>query len=248
MCVATATGYGAPNYALQRHFRDLLDKQELDTDRAALLKNVLTDAYFLGLRDPKDVNDPDPVKEDKSGIALHAPGMPMGTGNGMGIPGIGQPPRPPLGGMPPGTGVGPMGTGMGATGTEPVLDAAAQLRKKRERLAVKAQATSWALYYYLAKDRPNDLRKFVAELAALPRDLPLDGATVFAAFCRSFSLDGSKESLAQFAKGWLGYLATVAPAGIDIPLVDPKPAASTTGTPGTPGSPPMGGAPPGSRD
>jgi hypothetical protein len=104
---------------------------------------------------------------------------------------------------------------------------------------VKAQASAWALYYYLAKDRPAELRAFQAELAALPRDLPLDSDTVTAAFCRAFNLDGSNQAYAKFADAWLEYIRTVPPAGIDIPLMDPKPAGT-----GMPMPSPEGGIPP----
>ncbi len=248
MTITTTNGYGAPNYVLQRYFRDLLDKKELNPDRAELLKNILSDAYFLGLREPKEANDPDPAKEDKSGIAVSSggsPTTPMGGSPFGGFPmGLGKPPMggsalgPPMGGA---IGDGPMGTGPHAQPTQTADDPATKLRKKRERLAIKAQATSWALYYYLAKDRPAELRKFIEELAVLPRDLPLDSVTVTAAFCKAFNLDASnKESLRRFADRWIDYMGTVAPAGIDIPLVDPKPP-----TPANTGNPmnPMGGGP-----
>jgi hypothetical protein len=303
--VATATGYGGPNYTLQRYFRDLVDKQELNPDRAVLLKNVLTDAYFHGLKDPREARDPDPPKVDTSGTALHAGGQPttpsaggLGgsgfqppqgmsgygsgttqqrppTGGGSGYPsgyaGSGQ--RPPTGGgygsIPggPPTGLGgglakpgmsggqpPLGIGALQPGTAEEENQLAQMRKKRDRLSVKAQATSWALYYYLLKNHPNELEKFLVELAALPRDLPLDGDVVVATFCRAFGLDGSKPSAAKFATEWLDYMRDVPPAGVDIPLVDPKPPTSGTGTlggpPGLPGKPggSGGGGGPGDGD
>jgi hypothetical protein len=117
--------------------------------------------------------------------------------------------------------VGP-GTGPGDP-MAPREDPLAILRKKREVLGVKSQATSWALYYYLAKARTEELQKFLAELAALPRDLPLDSTTITTAFCRAFKLDGSNASFEEFSKRWLDYLRAVPPAGIDIPVVDPAP-------------------------
>jgi hypothetical protein len=251
--VATGTGYGAPNYVLQRYLRDLADKKELNPDRAELLKNVLTDAYFAGLRDPREANDPDPRKLDTSGIALN-------SGGGMGVrpptggtPGMGE--RPPAGGSslgpPPGMGTTPpvggsslgppppggmtgMPPGMGTTpppGTPTPDDAATKLRKSRERLAIKAQATSWALCHYLSRERPREYRKFLDELAALPRDLPLDGPVVVATFCRAFELDGSKDSLRRFADAWLENINSLQRVGYDILLVDPKPTTpATTGT------------------
>ncbi len=242
MTVAPAPGYGGPNYVLQRQFRehyaplidDRKEKKEVPEQRAQrviLLKNLLADAYFLGLRDPKEVNDPDPVKQDKSGVALNTGGPgpnpnPGGPGPGPGPGGIGQPPM----GVP---GVG------GDSG--PREDPIGLLRKKREVLGVKAQATSWALYYYLAKARPDELRKFIAELAALPRDLPLDSGTITSAFCRSFGIAETPEAFAKFAEAWLEYIRTVPPAGIDIPLADPKPPMGGNTPPNPMGFNPMGG-------
>ncbi|MBA4066357.1 MAG: hypothetical protein C0501_22115 [Isosphaera sp.] len=205
--VSTGPGYGGPNYVQQKYFRDLLAKKELDPDRAALLRNVLTDAYFLGLRE-RIVLDPDPVPADKAVAGADPVAPPKGP---LGRPGeLGPDGRPLDPGAQPGA--GPL----------TVVDFAALQRKKRERLEVKAHATAWALCYYLSRDKPADLARFTAELAAFPRDLPLDGATLTAAFCRSFGLDGSPKSLKGFADGWLEYM-NVAQVGHDIPLADPKP-------------------------
>lgn len=108
-------------------------------------------------------------------------------------------------------------------------------RKKRDRLAIKAQATSWAFFYYLAHAHPAELQAFLNELAAMPRDISLEGATL-PAFYRAFNIDGSKESLEKLAKIWLEYMHQVAPAGIDITITEPKPPSpSTTGPMGPPG-------------
>jgi hypothetical protein len=256
MHVATATGYGLPNYALQRYFRDLVEKEELNPDRAALLRNVITDAYFRGLRNPADPTDPDPAKKDEKGVALNAGGgqNPGGGGLGPAYGGAGGPGpmyggagmsgggRP--GGLPGASGSLQVGSPEGgpgqATATPPEDDPVTLLRKKRARLYVKAQATSWALYHYLASDRPAELRRFLDELAALPRDLPLDDATVLAAFNRAFNLDGSKAAHARFADGWLNYMRSLPPAGVDVPLVDPKPTTGNQG-PGAGMGPMIGG-------
>ena len=160
----------------------------------------------------------------------------------MKLPGIGPKigPQPPM--------VGPGGVGMEDPNL-PREDIIGKKRKKWEVLTVKAQATSWALYYYLAKARPEELRKFLGELGTLPRDLPLDSATITTAFCRSFSIAETPEGFSKFADEWLDYLHTVPPAGIDIPLVDPKPVTPTTGgTDPKTGFPPKGFGPPGSKD
>ena len=276
MAVATTTGYGGPNYVLQRYFKDFLDKKEFNADRAALLKNVLTDAYFRGLRDPKDATDPDPYKPESKAISVAGSlGPNPGSGGGSGIggfAGIGKPPggstgmgypgsgsgRPPGGGAPgsaPGiggfAGVGGMGI-LGGGGTTSVAgeskeeDPATILRKKRDRLLLKAHATSWALYYYLAKENPSKLRKFLDELSALPRDLPLDGDTVVAVFCKSFDIENNKESLARFANAWLDYIRIVPSASVDVSIAIPKP--STTTPSGRGGFGGAGGMPPGDND
>jgi hypothetical protein len=255
MHIATETGYGVPNYALQRYFKDLLDKKDLNPDRAALLKNILTDAYFHGLRDFKDAHDPDPAKIDNSGVALGSGGSPIAPstpGPGLGASG-------PSGLRPPtigGSGAPPMGSssmmpgsfnppGMGGVNVPGKQDEDPNVikRKKRDRLAIKAQATSWALYYYLAKARPVELQNFLSELAAMPRDLSLEGATL-PTFYRAFNLDGSKESLDKFAHAWLEFLHNVAPEGIDIILTEPKTAAPASSTPMGPGFGPGSGIKP----
>ncbi|HEV3385326.1 MAG TPA: hypothetical protein VG097_10970 [Gemmata sp.] len=256
MHVANATGYGIPNYALQRYFKDLLDKNELNPDRAAVLKNVLTDAYFHGLRDQKEIHDPDPAKVDNSGIALNSGPQagPLPGGN------AGQPGKPPGGpgpGLPPpgkkgGSGSGPPGSGPPGVGPGPGPGGSGMqvpgkhdedhnfvVRKMRERLSIKAQATSWALYYYLSKAKPAELQIYLNELAAMPRDIPLQGEAV-QAFYRAFNLDGSKESLDSFAQAWIKYVHDTAPAGIDVTLVQPKAAPAPSSVPTGPGIPGFG--------
>ncbi|VTT98731.1 unnamed protein product [Gemmataceae bacterium] len=258
MNVSPSPGYGVPNYVLQRQLRhhyaplidDRRDRKEQQAERVAVLKNVLSDAYFLGLRDPKEVSDPDPVKQDKSGVGLN-------TGGGTGTPG-GQPTGPGVGpgpGVRPPFGLGqpPVGSpaGPGVPGVidpnAPRDDTVALLRKKREALTEKGQATAWALYYYLAKDRRDELQRFLGELAAQPRDLPLDADTVVNLFCRSLGVANTPEGLAKFTDAWFEYIKTVPPVGIDIPLVEVKPSATPmnpTGTPPT-GVPPKGFPPKG---
>ena len=280
MAVAMTTGYGGPNYTLQRYFRDLYEKKDLHPDRGQLLKNVLTDAYFRGLRDPKDATDPDPIKPDGKAIAMASGGSASAGGSALGGgtsfsgsfppgPGSMRPPgsgsgsmRPPgftgmqppsSGGMrPPGAGglFGGAGMEMGggrqqpvAASGEPEEHESVVLRKKRDRLSIKAHATAWALYYYLAKDHPDKLRRFLDELTALPRDLPLDGDTVVAVFCRSFGIENNKDSLTRFANGWIDYIRVIPSASVDVALVEPKPSDAGTmpgipgGLPGDPGRP-----------
>jgi len=267
MRVALTTGYGVPNYVLQRYFHDMLDKSELSPiippgskkatgiDSARLLENILTDAYFAGI---KDGIDPDPSlppkpKKPAPGTAV-LPG-PGGTDPGPVAPGPG-PIRPggPGPTMPPGA----AGEGSGYPGYQGILppdfeDPIITRRKKRDRLTLKAQATSWALYYYLAtSNQAGDLRRYFDELNQLPRDLPIDGKTALAVFVRVFKLSDTEggppnpEKMKAFADAWLRYMQTIpkAYAG-DIPLVVPEPKKVEPGTvPG--GMPPGGiGMPPG---
>src|SRR5262249_27682722 len=155
-----------------RYFQDLDTHKELNADRVKLLEHVLTDAYFTGLKDAIDP-DPAPPAKKKPATGTPATGMPpTATGD------VGMPPRPP--GL--GRGVVPRGTGMGVRGADDEEPPLLLQRRKRERLNIKAQATAWALYYYLAQARSSELKEYIAELNKLPRDLPIDGKTAFDAF------------------------------------------------------------------
>jgi uncharacterized protein DUF1570 len=265
MAVAMTTGYGGPNFNLQRYFKDLVDKKDLHPDRGQLLKNVLTDAYFRGLRDPKDAVDPDPLKPDAKAIAMaglgssrSAPQLP--TGGMSGYPGgsgsygsrygsRGGMQRPPSGGSGGGLSGESLPSAGGGNAPAAVSGEPAEehesviLRKKRDRLTIKAHATAWSLYYYLTKNHPDKLKHLLDELAALPRDLPLDGDTVVATFCRSVGIDNNKEALTRFANGWLDYIRTVPAASVDVGIVEPK--AVSGGTPVGPGGGGLPGMPPG---
>jgi hypothetical protein len=131
-----------------------------------------------------------------------------------------------------------------AASGEPEEHESVVLRKKRDRLSIKAHATAWALYYYLAKDHPDKLRRFLEELTALPRDLPLDGDTVVAVFCRSFCIENNKDSLTRFANWWIDYIRVVPSASVDVALVEPKPSSGSAGPlGGLPGAPSAPGQP-----
>jgi hypothetical protein len=123
-------------------------------------------------------------------------------------------------------------------------------RRKHEFLINKAYATSWALYYYLAKYDAAGLDRYIAELDRMPRDLPLDQPTQVAVFAQAFNLAtdsasaNGKKTFGQFAAEWLGMMDTVPPHSIEIELTDPKPPMMNGGTEGMPpGSVPMFGFP-----
>jgi len=222
MTVAFTTGYGVPNYVLQSYYHDLERNKELNPNPVRLLQLILSDAYFAGIKDGQDP-DPTPPRKKKK----HAnPNTPPGTGPGP-MPGTlpGPGPMPLL----PGPGGMVPGMGPGAQPESDDEDPIALLREKRQRLTIKAQATSWALYYYLANARPNELKQYIAELNKLPRDLPIDGQTAYNTFVRVFGLAATGSTLPdpdrmkRFAKDWLDYVSIVPRTSIDIPLIVPEP-------------------------
>jgi hypothetical protein len=233
MHVAMTTGYGVPNYVLQRYFRDLEEHKELPADRAVLLEHVLTDAYFHGI---KNADDPDPAPPKKK--TGREPAPPPKSGPGLGGPPIGQPGSSkgpdgmmgPPGGKRPGRGE----FGPGAAGTTPAEeDPTVTQRKKRDRLIIKAHSTSWALYYYLVREKPELLRSFVAELDKFPRDLPIDGRTSYLLFVQVFGLtdaDGQTdpEKFRRFAKEWVEYTTAIPLVGFDVAITMPEPPKDTT--------------------
>jgi hypothetical protein len=255
MSVALANGFGTPNYVLHRYFIEMGDRyhKELNDDPVKMLENVLTDAYFSGI---KNGDDPDPAAPKKpkkpapagNSTAPGPGGSPTYPGLSPKMPGPGG--RPGMGGMVrPGAGIGPMMPGVGgsnpyasATITTDEEDPAVTLRRKRARLSIKANATAWALYYYLSNARPDELKAYLAELNKLPRDLPIDGRTSREAFVRAFGLatktggPADPARMKQLAKDWLAYIATVPPAGFDIPIEIPEPPKGNN-TPGGPMSP-----------
>ncbi len=140
------------------------------------------------------------------------------------------------------------GPGVGPPPITPVEEPQAIKRRRHEFLNAKALATSWSLYYYLAKVNPAGLDRYLGELSKLPRDLPLDESSRLTAFAKAFNLSlGAKRTddrptFAEVGAAWLQYMDTVPPAGIEVPLADL--AAPTGGAGGGLGSG-LGGAPPG---
>jgi hypothetical protein len=181
MTVALTTGYGRPNFVMQRHFRDMPNRKELTTDNDKLLRNVLTDAYFQALTD---------------GYELDAP---------------------------------PSAAKARATAEQTAEEAAAERAKQEERMALKAQATAWALFYYLYREKPDQFRKYSEELAKLPRDLPLDGRAAVAVFARAFDLttgpdpEPGKTTLKEFADAWVTAVNGTTPAGVDVTVKEAQP-------------------------
>ncbi len=143
-------------------------------------------------------------------------------------------------------------------GASPKADSAEEM-KRLAGFTIKARASAWALYYYLAKYRPMELQAYFRDLSNLPRDLPLDGNTKMRVFARSFHLvdkDGEPDlnAFGDFARGWLGTISGVPEAWVNVEVTTPPPAAAAAGgsTPGPGGPRPSGpagpGGPTGSRD
>jgi hypothetical protein len=222
--VGLTTGYGVPNFVYQKQFRELIEKRQLNPDPARTLQNVVTDAYFVALAVRVDADDP---RLPLAPVVAKKKDPPAGTGGPFG-------PRP--------------GDFLTQAGPAPP-DPKAVAEQRALFLRDKAYATSWALYYHLAKNHPDGLARYSAELARMPRDLPLDEATRLELFARAFNLtagpagDG-RESFGQFAARWLKAMEGLPPAGVDIELIEPTPPAAggaAAGMPNFPGFPPVGG-------
>ncbi|MBX9622477.1 MAG: hypothetical protein K2X82_01550, partial [Gemmataceae bacterium] len=208
--LALTTGYGAPNFVLQKHFAELVGKKQLAADAGTTLRRVVSDTYFAAIGDRIDADDPrlplPPAPPKKAPAAAPAPGVgPVGLG--------------PVAGPP----------------ADVVISPAALERRREEFLVNKAYATAWALYFHLARNHPAELGRYTAELARMPRDLPLDEATRLETFARAFNLtagpsqEGDRLTFAQFGDQWLKAMEAVPPAGFDIELKDPTPAAAGAG-------------------
>jgi hypothetical protein len=76
--------------------------------------------------------------------------------------------------------------------------------KEQSILFYKSRSEAWALTYFLAKQRLDQLLKFYAELGRLPRDMELTEEVVVRAFARAFELfdaaDANKVDPAKLAK------------------------------------------------
>jgi hypothetical protein len=253
--VSLTTGYGGPNFVRQKQFSELLRLHQFDpgpkqpADPGQVLRNAVTDTYFTAALAGLDADNPKlPITHPKKPAAPMGPG-PMGPGP------IGPGPAGPRPMLPGSIGPGPMGPGaygpgaMGFGGPHPgaAEDLQAIKRQRYEFLVAKAQCTSWALYYYLAKINPAGLDRYVAELGKMPRDFPLDPPMQLAAFARAFdlALDGKRTdgrlTFSKFGADWLQWMETVPVTSIDVALTDLTApsgggAAPGVGSPGIPKS------------
>jgi len=108
----------------------------------------------------------------------------------------------------------------------------------KTKLEMKAQATAWALMYFLSRERPDGMKKYLAELDKMPRDMRLGNKRAVETFARCFDLMNTEQTevddaaLQAFAAKWVGYLDATQESWRDIP-VEPTQNLAT----------PMGGGP-----
>ena len=222
---------GAPNYVHLREFQDLLTAKELPAEEV-LLRRVLTDAYFNAWRQEKDL-DYKPLGPVGPGNFPGAPPMkpPGGTGRLVGNPELAQqPPQPPPGfpgGMPGGYpgmpgGMPGMPGGMpgmpGMPGGMPGMPGAGGVIENGPSLAAlrlaKAEATSWALVYYLTTFKGSEWKAFTARLDRMPRDMKLDKQLVLREFALAFGLTKAgtaeptidEDEFKLFAQKWVDFV------------------------------------------
>jgi hypothetical protein len=229
--VALAPGYGGPNYVLIRKWRDLLARKELPAVPATLLRNVIADKYFDAVGTGVDVDAVLIAGAAAPGELNLTVGTPAGPPGGFAGGGFaGGPPGGFRGGMAGGEGFGGPGGAMGGPGfpgaapgaVTAAADPAAEKRALTAKLDMKAQATAWALTYYLNKAQPDKLHAFYAALGRMPRDMHLDSGLVSELFFKTFDLatpDGSadEQKVAAFANAWLLFMRSVTPGGLDVP-------------------------------
>jgi hypothetical protein len=102
----------------------------------------------------------------------------------------------------------------------------ASLRHEKERDDwERARATSWALVYYLVKERKSDgLLRYARALSVMPRDLELDQQALEGVFATAFDLGDPKNGhkldaakFQQFADNWISDMEGVS---LELPAVE----------------------------
>jgi hypothetical protein len=86
--------------------------------------------------------------------------------------------------------------------------------KERAYLQAVAKAEAWGLFYWLSREKLDNLMRFYQELSMLPRDMDLSPEIIEQAFGRSFDLMGGsvanpqidKTKLEALEKGWRDYM------------------------------------------
>ena len=253
VAVGLWAGYGSPNYVQLREWRDLWAKKELSAPPKDLLTNVLTDRYFDAVRTGVDI-DPAPAGAAPAGNGGFAP--PPGGGDTNLIrnrddrDAQGPGGRPGQGGIPGPGGFGPggfPGAGGAPGGTIETVPDKAAIKAKLES---KAQATSWALIYFLSKTNTTKLHDFFADLDKLPRDMRLDNKVVIEIFAKKFNLMNAESTAIddvafnEFAEKWVRSTNAEQPNWYPLALTATSPAnPGQVGPGGFPG--PGGGQGPG---
>jgi hypothetical protein len=264
-------------YPMKKNARD--NENPLEVGKAEeILKNTLTDKYFEAARAGIDLDAsaaPAPAGGAPGGRpggpgrmqpgGVPGGGAPGGTGGvggdaqgpggrrGMQQPpgGQGGPGGPPTGFGGPG-GQGFPGQGGGEFGGSGILDPNAERPPLNpERLRTKADATAWALTYYLTQKHTTKQTAFYASLNAMPRDMKLSSTLVLTTFCQEFGLMNDDQvtvneaAFKTFAEDWVKYVNGLQPTWREITLAAINPANPGGGTQGGPGGAGAGTGAPG---
>lgn len=142
---------------------------------------------------------------------------PRGMPGGPGMPGVPSMPGVPGGFQGPGGGFDGSGSGI----LDPNLE---KPGLSKERLEMKARATSWALTYYLTQKQLPKLTQFYTELDALPRDMRIEKTVVLNTFCNVFGLMNADKTgidevaFKTFARDWVKYIQDLQPSWREIAL------------------------------
>jgi hypothetical protein len=274
MAVGLWAGYGSPNYVLLREWKEMWTRKELAAPPKDLLLNVLMDHYFDAIRTGVDP-DPAPVALAPVGNGGFAPppggNSPPGGGE-MSLPNSSKldsqaPQRPQPPGFPGGPGgnrplpgggqgypTGPGGSGLpfpGGGGGTGVIESGSDKGAIRTKLETKAQVTSWALVYFLAKTNTPGLHKFFAKLNDLPRDMRIDRKVVIELFAREFNLMNpeltaiNEVAFKEFAELWVNYMNGVQASWYSMALTATSADSLGQGGAGGAGLPPRGPSVPG---
>jgi hypothetical protein len=140
-----------------------------------------------------------------------------------------------------------------------------------EELYARARTYSWAVVYFLAKEKFSEFEQFLQELTKLPRDAELDAEAVVLAFCKAYGistagLTGANVDAGRFSGvglQWMQFMGTQqSPSrAIKVDNLVAKPGGGNAsgpggappgfpggpggGLPGAPGAPGAPGGPPG---
>lgn len=126
-----------------------------------------------------------------------------------------------------------------------------EIARSKEEL-LRARTQSWALAYYLAKSKMQDLLAYFQVLSEMPRDLEMDDKNMELTFARAFKLTNAAgdaiddTKFTAFAKDWFDTINRVSRPGADLTLSTRQAVNSGSNNGGQgPGGGPGGGGPPG---